>query len=807
MATQDDQATELPEQPTGALVSFFERLFFGNRPLWLIAFVIATLTLGYQASQLRADASFLKMIPTGHPFIENYIENRAALAALGNTIRIVVAAQEGDIFSAEYQEALKQITDEVFLNVEGVDKGGLESLWTPNVRWSEVTEEGFVGGTVVPDSYDGSPESLEELRANVLRSGTVGRLVANDFKSSIILAPIVDENPTTGERLDYRQLSRELETRVRDVYQTDSIRIHMVGFAKVVGDLIEGSSQVATFFGIAFLITMVLLYAYSRCHYATGITLLCSTVAVVWQLGLLRALGFGLDPYSMLVPFLVFAIGISHGVQMVNTIAIQSTFGAPCEKACRETFRRLCTPGIIALVSDGIGFFTLRVIDIPVIKELAVTASLGIAVLILTNLVLLPLLMSFSGVSKGCIDFYASRSGKPQPLWRFVSNFSHPTTARITVGVAALLFVVGLVGGRGLQIGDLDPGAPELRPDSRYNQDNAYLTAHYSTSTDVFVVMVQTESQQCGSYEAVTAMDRLQSELATVAGVQSALSLVNVAKLVNAGMNEGNLKWAVLSRNRLVLNNSTSRAPSTLMNTDCSMAPVLVFLDDHKAATLERVVAATSDFAERYDSESVRFELAAGNAGVEAATNMVIARAQYEMLAWVYAVVAVLCLITFRSVRVVLCIILPLALTSVLAQALMAWLGIGVKVATLPVIALGVGIGVDYGIYIYSRLERYLERGIRLREAYYKTLKTTGTAVAFTGFTLAVGVGTWIFSPIKFQADMGVMLTFMFLWNMLGALVLLPALARMLIKLDKYYDRGERDSSAPADALPSGSIA
>jgi hypothetical protein len=131
-------------------------------------------------------------------------------------------------------------------------------------------------------------------------------------------------------------------------------------------------------------------------------------------------------------------------------------------------------------------------------------------------------------------------------------------------------------------------------------------------------------------------------------------------------------------------------------------------------------------------------------------------------------------------VKTVACIIIPLALTSVLGQGLMASLGIGVKVATMPVIALGVGIGVDYGIYIYSRLDQYLARGMRLQEAYFETLRTTGTAVAFTGFTLAIGVGTWIYSPIKFQADMGIMLTFMFLWNMVGALTLLPALTWLL---------------------------
>jgi hypothetical protein len=271
--------------------------------------------------------------------------------------------------------------------------------------------------------------------------------------------------------------------------------------------------------------------------------------------------------------------------------------------------------------------------------------------------------------------------------------------------------------------------------------------------------------------------------------VQSVVSLVTIAKLVNSAMNEGNLKWAALSRNRFVLNNSLGNVQSPLINTDCSMAAALVFLDDHKAETLERVTAAAEAFAEKYNTDAVRFELAAGNSGVEASTNSVIGKAQYQMLMWVYGVVSLLCLLTFRSFKVVLCIILPLALTSLLGQALMAMIGIGVKVATLPVIALGVGIGVDYGIYIYSRLQGYLERGMTLREGYYKTLRTTGTAVAFTGLTLAIGVGTWIFSPIKFQADMGLMLTFMFLWNMLGALVLLPALVRILVNPDKNQTR------------------
>jgi hypothetical protein len=271
-------------------------------------------------------------------------------------------------------------------------------------------------------------------------------------------------------------------------------------------------------------------------------------------------------------------------------------------------------------------------------------------------------------------------------------------------------------------------------------------------------------------------------------GVQSAVSMVSVARQGIKGMNEGSLKWETLSRNPHVLNNSIARAEG-MYNSDCSLAPVLVFLNDHKAETLEHVVAAAKDFAEENNREGLEFVLAAGNAGIEAATNEVIAASETTMLIAVYLAVSIMCLLTFRSLAATLCVILPLVLTSILGNALMAFMGIGVKVATLPVIALGVGIGVDYGIYIYSRLESFLRQGMTLQEAYYQTLKSTGKAVIFTGVCLAIGVVTWVFSAIKFQADMGMMLTFMFLWNMVGAIWLLPALARFLINPEKLRQK------------------
>lgn len=765
--------------PIKASEQLLERLLFRHRPGVVLLFLIATLWLGFQASQIRPDASFVKMIPTAHPWVINFLQQRDDLAGLGNSVRVVVAATEGDIFDAGYQQTLKAVTDELFF-LPGVDRSAVKSIWTPNVRWTEVTEEGFVGGPVIPDSYDGSVASLDQLRTNILRSGQLGRLVAGDFRSAMVEVPLFDRDPQSGEKLNYQQFSASLEQLVRQQYQRDGIRIHITGFAKVVGDLIDGAAQVALFFAIAIGVTFVLLYLYSRSLMGSLIPLACSLVAVVWQLGLLRSLGYGLDPYSMLVPFLVFAIAVSHGVQIVNTTALEAARGANSLLAAQRAFRAIYIPGLIALISDGIGFATLMVIEIEVIQDLAVAAALGVAVIVLTNLMLLPLLLSWRGVGQNAIERTRQRQQADGQHWQALLIFARPGGARLAVAAALLLLGLGLWGSQSLKIGDLSAGAPELRADSRYNLDNAYVTGHYASSSDVFVVMVRTGKEQCTTFPVLSSVDAFQHYLAGIEGVQSSISLADVSERVTAGLNEGNLKWRAISRNQYVINASLGYVPAGLMNSSCSLLPVITFLDDHRAETLQRVTEAVAHWQAEHGSEDLQFLMAAGNAGFEAATNEVIATAQYEMLLWVYAVVSLLCLITFRSLRTVACIILPLALTSVLCQALMAQLGIGVKVATLPVIALGVGIGVDYGIYIYSRMNTFLVQGQPLTEAWLQTLKTTGKSVAFTGITLAIGVVLWMLSPIRFQADMGILLTFMFIWNMLGALILLPALTCLL---------------------------
>jgi predicted RND superfamily exporter protein len=765
--------------------SMLERLLFNNRPVILLACLVVTLFLGFQATQTKLNASFDKMIPTHQPFIVNFLNHYDDLQSQGNAVRIVVTADHGGIIDAHYLAVLQKINDEVFL-LPGVDRPYMTSLWTPSTRWLAVTPQGLQGGPVIDSTYDGSPAQLNIVRQNIAKTGQVGELVSPDFTSSMIYVPLMEDNNVTGQPIDYGALAKQLN-HIRAKYADQGVTLHIVGFAMVVGDLINGISEILTFFGISILIATGMLFWYTRCVRSTLLVVTASLVAVTWQMGLLPLLGFDLNPYSVLVPFLVFAIGMSHGAQKMNGVMQDIGRGTHPLVAARYTFRRLFLAGFAALTCDAASFAVLMTIKIEAIRELALIASLGVAILIFTNLIMLPMLLSYTGVSAKA----AARSMRNEeagtrishPLWNFLDLFTRRRYAIGAICVAVCLGGVGWAVGRHVQVGDLDQGAPELRQSSQYNLDNAYIINHYVTGSDTLVVMVDTQPWQCNSFATLSVLDDLEWRLNQLPGVQSTWSIAAFAQMATMLMTEDAPKWDALLRNQESIDDFAEFVPRSLQNFQCTFVPLYVSLTDHKAATLTSVVDAVQKFTADPANQSPNFKisLAGGNAGIEAATNIVITQANSQMLYLVYAAVIIFCFVTFRSWRAVLCAVIPLILTSILSQALMVALGIGIKVATLPVIALGVGIGVDYALYVLSIVLKQLRAGASLSEAYYRTLLFTGKVVLLTGFTLAAGVVTWVFAPIKFQANMGLLLSFMFVWNMLGALILLPSLAYFLL--------------------------
>jgi hypothetical protein len=746
----------------------------------LLAFTAVMLA---QALRLQPDAGFEKQIPLQHPYMQVFKQYEKAFGG-ANLVSIALVRRGGDIYEQAFLESLRAATDEVFF-LPGVDRSRVTSLFTPGVRYLEVVEGGFSGGDVVPRDYAPSPAMFELIRANVGKAGIIGRLVSNDQRGAMIVAELLENHPVTGERLDYRQVAAELE-RIRAKYQNDDVAVHVIGFAKVVGDVTEASREVAGYFVFALALTMLLLWAFCGSLRLSLLPLSAALAAVIWELGLLRSFGYGLDPFAILVPFLILSIGVSHGVQYINGWGNEvAENGLDSYHASLETFKRLFIPGTVAIVTNVIGFATLAFIKIEIVQEMALNAALGMAAVIVTNKVMLPIVLTW--VRLPALEKFRRRQRRRveigDRLWQPLSACAERRVAVPLLAVAACLLAWALWKYPDLRIGDTQAGVPELRPDSRYNRDSAAIAGNFNIGVDLLKVIVETREYGCVDGAVMELVDRFSWHLQNTEGVASVVSLPTIARRVRQGLNEASPKWLVLPRNSGALAQIVAQVPpsSGLQNPDCSAMPVLVFTQDHKAETLERIVGATQAFNAANAGAGANFALASGNVGVMAATNEEIRARELVVIVWVHLTLLLFVWVSFRSFASVVAIIAPLVLCSLMTYGFMAVVGVGMKAATLPVAAFGVGIGVDGGIYLWSVLARYLEQGLPLREAHFQALRHTGKAVVFTSLSLIVAVVTWMFSGLQFQADMGLLLFLMFTANLFGAILLLPALAWLVL--------------------------
>ena len=818
----------LPNAQPGPFARFAETVVFGNRPLVLVVFAAITVAMLYFASQLQVDAGFKKQVPLQHEYMQTFQDYEADFGG-ANRVLVAVVAEDGDMLDQAFMQTLENVTNEV-INLESTDDARSRSLFTPNVRFIEVVEDGLSGGNVIPSTFTpnvegfvATPEDFQTIRGNIVKANIVGRLVAKDFSGAMIWADLIPEN--AGNKVDYHAIANQFED-IRQRYEKDGHTIHIIGFAKMVGDITDGATSVMKFFALTILFTWLLLFLYSTSAKLASLTVLAALVSVVWMLGALKLMGFGIDPMNMLTPFLIFAIAVSHGEQMINRFRGEIFFGGLEEgtvdelraraahavgpvEAARLSFRMLLVPGAVALLAGCIGFAAIMVIPIAMVRELAITATVGVALTILTDLVLLPVLLSYTKLRNldRKREFRLRQLTRFDRVWAALSKLSKPTAAAIVIAIGLATWFFAWQHGNRVMIGDAQQGVAELHPDARYNRDAVLISEKFALGVDILNVIAESGPSACTtSYRAMETIDRFAWHMQNVEGVVQVITLPAAAKLVTAGWNDGSIRWRVLPRDPDTLRQATQsfETDSGLLNADCSAIPVTIFLADHQATTIDRVVAAVKDFRAANDAfapgnlqlelaakaaedpefttDQVNLRLATGNVGVMAATNDTVRDKEHLMLWLLYGAVFLMCWLSFRSPLAALCVLAPLVLVTELGHSLMVELGIGMKVNTLAVVALGVGIGVDYGIYIFARMREAMLQGRTLSESYFIALKTTGIAIFYTALTLAVGVAMWMFSDLKFQADMGIMLTFMFIVNMVAAIIFLPALCRWLLR-------------------------
>lgn len=767
-----------------------EFVVFRTRALILLALAIFTLAMGYYAVQLRMEAGFLKQVPTGHEYVQTFLKYENEVPG-ANLVLVAVKVREGTIWNADFMRRLQAVTEELTF-LPGVRRTTVRSLWSTTTRVTENTEDGINAYPVIPEGVTVTTitdADVETIRDRALNGKHEGFLVSNDHRAALVMAELQEVDPLTREELDYLDLAAKLETQIRQKFEDENIEIQIVGFAKFIGDIADGASDVMIFFILAFVLTTLAVFIYSRSIQLTFLAVFCSLVSLIWQFGLLYLMGRGLDPLAVLVPFLVYAIGVSHGVQQINLIGSELSEGKSADEAARTTFRRLLVPGSLALITDLVGFGTLYLIPIEVIQDLAIMAGLGVALKIVTNLIMLPLVASYLPADKDYAETFARLRRSRERMMGTLGRVANPIPAAFTLVVFVALLAAAIHETRNRHIGDLTEGFSELWPSSRYNRDIAEIVSRFSISADALIVVTETPADACIDYGTMRLIERFSWTMRNVPGVNSVQSLALSARETAAIWREGNLRWVALPRTETDLIQTTSiyEPSSGLLNEACTILPVIIYLDDHKAHTIERVIAAVEEFRstdrQALARSDVNFRLAMGGVGVMAATNDVIEASELPMLAWVYAVIVVLVFLAYRDWRAIICCCMPLLMATFLGYWLMTALNIGLKVSTLPVLVLATGIGVDYAFYIYSRLQTWLDEGRPMAEAYPLALKQIGVAVIFTGLTLSVGVSTWAFSGLKLQADMGILLAFMFLANMVAAIFFLPAFAATLDRL------------------------
>ena len=771
-----------------ALVGRLERLLFAHRWLVLLPIAVLTVVMGWFGLQLKMEAGFDKQMPTRHEYIQTFNQYRQQLFS-ANRLTIAVRARQGSIFTAPGLTRLYDVTQAVTL-LPGVDRLGVQSLWTPNTFVNEITEDGFrsqpvIDGTVTPAAL--TPAVVASIQRAANQGGFVGTLIARDQSSAIVTAEVAEVLPD-GTRLDYLRINRLLEEDIRKKFEDPNFEIQIIGFAKQIGDIAEGGAAVLEFCGIALLLTALSVYWYCHSVRLTLLPIACSLTSLVWQFGTLRLIGSSLDPLAVLVPFLVFAIGVSHGVQQVNFIVRELAHGKTTMEAARASFSGLLVPGTLALLTALVSFVTLLRVPIPMVRELALMSSIGVGYKVITNLVMLPLLASYFRFSG---DYAAKamlkRAGRSRWLQRLVL-LAKPRNAVIVLLVTAVVFVVAVLESRGRVVGTLQPGAPELRADSRYNLDAVSIAGNYDVGLDWLTVVFESPPDSCDNVALGLYQDDFVAAMSQVDGVRTTQSFSGQLRTYSQGYNEGNPKMAVVpidAANFAGLATEISRNKGFVAG-DCSMAAVHLFLSDHKAVTLKRVLSAARAWRAANPLDGVTVRLASGNAGVQAAIDDAVEHAELPMMIYVYAAIATLVFLAYRDFRAVLACLLPLTVATYIGYWFMRVFDIGLTVATLPVMVLAVGIGVDYALYIYNRLQRHLAEGDTIERAIRKALEFEAMATVFTAITLAVGVVTWSLSALKFQADMGKLLAFMFIVNLVMAMTALPAFA---VVLDQLFPR------------------
>ncbi len=736
----------------------------------------------YQCSSLTMKTDFNNLLPQKHPFIKvhNMIRN---IFGGANQVLIMVQVRDGDIFNQKTLEKVQWITREAE-KIPGVDPYKIRSLAS-----SKLKDFKFSAGTMAinPLMFPDLPKNeqeMQDLKDKIFSNPRYyGQYVAYDSKKTLVMVDFFEQD------LDYNTIF-QLLSRIREHTEDENHIVSIAGEPMHLGYINYYSAQVLCVIGCTVLAICIMLYIYYRSKRAIFVPLVSAAASAVWGLGFMSLIKYSLDPLIIILPFLIALMTARHSIQLVARYMEEFDKTGDIRQAAEHIIETMFVPGFTGILTDALGIGLIALAAIPILVNMAIVCTFWLIATIIMSLIVTPLILSCIPASDGFIRLARKLRNIKQADYRvrFLAMLGRWIPARgkwYVVAGTVTVTSVGLFFAGQMQVGDFFPGSSILWPFHRYNKDAFRITTSIPLLNPLYIIVEGTEGGFISKGSTLREIDRFQRYLATHDRVMFTYSIVNSLPGFFMSSNEDDPQWCHLPKDDRTLSFLCRRLlyagePGTwdrYVDMQDKYGNIVVYCRDKMPATVESIVAHIQKYLKDTPGPpGGTYLLAGGAVGVQAAVRDVIADSQTLNLILALGGVFLLCAITFKSATAGLLCTIPLAISNVLTFALMGAYHIGLTVNTFPISSIGIGLGVDYGIYYIGRLLEERDRGCDLKTAVANALTTNGRSIIQIATTLTIGLGMWVFSPLKFQAEMGMLLAILLVLNMLGALLLIPAM-------------------------------
>ncbi|MGB9499325.1 MAG: efflux RND transporter permease subunit [Dissulfuribacterales bacterium] len=750
------------------------------RVVLILAISLTTFFFIYSLTSLSFETSLSDFAPEKHPYVK--VQDRLTKIFGGlNQVTIAIRVKKGDIFNPNTLNKVIRITDQLYLT-DGINAGRIFSLSSRKTKSIRISPDGFSIKRLLrkpPATRRGMMGLKMAIQHNPMLYGPV---VSKDFKATLIQA---DFEPDVPSKRIFDQLQEIVSQE-----QNENNEIYIAGRPLLEGWLNFYLPKMLKIFLVMPGVMIAVLFFAFRSKRGVILPMISSMMASIWGLGILALCGYQLNTTTILAPFLILALAISHSVQLIRRYYEDELRRFSPKNAAAEVLESLFVPACISLLTDGLGFLSLLVMPLQMIRGMAIAAGAGVLSSFFTTLIFIPAILSFLPAPKKAEIL---REERPTAVDRILSKLAVLVSKRsfrfCVLSGFALLAGIGVYGSSKVVIGDNEVGSGYLYRDSPYNIAEQVINETFSGSNTCYMLVEGHKEEAMIDTGVLKEMESLQQTLKGIPEVGNTLSLVDYIKGMNFVMFDGDPRYLVIPPKsgtvaEYLFLYTAGGFPGDfdpVVSPDYRIANIKVVLKDHRASTVKRVIDTTKKWIrQKHKNIDVDFYYAGGDIGILAAINDIIARVLPQNIAQISLFVFICVSLAYASLVAGVLLLLPILFAVLLIFGVMGLTGTSITVDTLPLAALGIGLGIDYCIYVSSRIRRDLRNGEAMETGIERALKTSGKAVFFTGATVALGVFSWGLSPIRFQARLGGILGALLILNMLGALILLPCLIRMI---------------------------